>query len=832
VSTRQVVKVAAWLTLAAAVFVPASSLADERTEARAYFKRGMTSIANGHYEDGIGELKKAYEILPHANVLFNIARAYVDSGDLENAVIYYRKYLEGSPRDRGEVEAVLVNLDARIRRQQAKLAEAQRVEAPVVPTPGTGPGPVGPAPRETPKEPVKAPQPEPVVATAPVKTEDPFAERVVTASKEAQDTLEAPNSTSIITSQDIRLSGILRIPELVRRLAGVDIMATTGSATEVSLRGFNQRLSNKVLILVNGRSVYVDLLASTFWQTLSVGVEDIERIEVVRGPGSALYGANAFNGVINIITKAPGEGTSGVQGAYGNQNFAHGSVWATGRDRGFSWRFSGGYDSVPRWSREVQPGRVDVLLATADQETSQRTTRMNLQMQQVVAPDVTVGLEGGFVPYLFDFMGSGVINTHILEGSATHATGYLSSKHVYARVFWNTFSGQTGNNVTTPGQHSYPSRMRTDVLDGDVRGIFPFQLGAGVRNTLQVGAAYRFKSVDWSYQDGKRQENHYALYLHDEVKFGPRFALVGDYRLDYVPYLARVVQSPRATALYHPTKQSVLRAMVATSFRTPSFLETYLSLPVQLPATGGNVPTQGMPSDKPGFRLDPEQVLSAEVGYLTSDSELFTLDTALFFTRTSNVIQLASNRPNTLGDTTNLGLGQSFQTGFFPLFFGGYSNQCQVFNLYGAELGVRTFPMEGLDVYANYTLNLVDQDNSGCSAQELALIVTDKRTSAHKVNAGLQFRTKVGVDGELAFHYVSPQTWAEHVVDLERQRVASQSFHLDPYMLVNARVGYRIPGGKGEVAVAGQNLFNQEHREHPFGQVVGRRVMAMLSYRF
>src|SRR4029077_11124399 len=110
---------------------------------------------------------------------------------------------------------------------------------------------------------------------------------------------------------------------------GVDIMETTGGQTEVSLRGFNQRLSNKVLVLVNGRSVFVDLLGATFWQSLSIGVEDIERIEVVRGPGSALYGADAFNGVINIITKAPGTGPSGARVGYGDHNQTHGSFWAT-----------------------------------------------------------------------------------------------------------------------------------------------------------------------------------------------------------------------------------------------------------------------------------------------------------------------------------------------------------------------------------------------------------------------------------------------------------------------------------------------------------------------
>src|SRR4029079_2213224 len=132
-----------------------------------------------------------------------------------------------------------------------------------------------------------------------------------------------------------------------------DIMQTTGAQTEVSIRGFNQRLSNKILVLVNGRSVYIDLLGTPIWETLSIGVEDVERIEVVRGPGSALYGADAFNGVINIITKKPGEGRNGVAGGYGSQGTTHGSLWASGREGELGYRIAAGYDYLPRWSREV-----------------------------------------------------------------------------------------------------------------------------------------------------------------------------------------------------------------------------------------------------------------------------------------------------------------------------------------------------------------------------------------------------------------------------------------------------------------------------------------------
>src|SRR5512140_15404 len=301
------------LAALAAISWAGAAWADARTEARGHFKKGMSAISTGHYEEGIAELQRAYEILPHPNVLYNIARAHAESGDLEGAVLNYKKYLEGNPSDRDEVQQIVTNLEGRIKRQQA-VAAAARGEIPPAPTPTPTPTPAPtptptPTPTPAPTPPSKAPPATPADIGA-KKTEDVFEETVVTASKEAQSPLDAPNSTSIITEQDIRLSGITKIPELLRRLAGTDIMEVTGSQTEVSLRGFNQRLSNKILVLVDGRSVYVDLLGATLWQTLSIGVEDIERIEVVRGPGSALYGADAFNGVINIITKPPGEGGS------------------------------------------------------------------------------------------------------------------------------------------------------------------------------------------------------------------------------------------------------------------------------------------------------------------------------------------------------------------------------------------------------------------------------------------------------------------------------------------------------------------------------------------
>jgi outer membrane receptor for ferrienterochelin and colicin len=340
-----------------------------------------------------------------------------------------------------------------------------------------------------------------------------------------------------------------------------------------------------------------------------------------------------------------------------------------------------------------------------------------------------------------------------------------------------------------------------------------------------VGAEYRLKQVHWTYLVGDELENHAGLFVHDEVKIGRQFAVVGDYRADYVPYLARIVQSPRGSVLFHPSPKSTVRGIVATAFRTPNFLESYIGLPIQLPVAGGQVITAKNPA-----LLEPEQIFTTELGYLNSESDYFTFDSAIFRNHANNLIEVRPDVPIPVSQESQAGLDS--QTGLYSLFSGGFENQCQSYNVYGAEVGVRTFPVEGLDVYANYTLMKVDEDTSGCSAAQLALLANDARTSASKINGGVQLRTKTGFDVEVDIHYVSPQSWAEQISDVQRQQVVYQSFYLPSYELLNARVGYRFLKNKAEVSGVAFNLLDDKHREHPFGQIIGRQLMGFFSYRF
>ena len=806
------------------------ALADARTEARSHFKKGMDSINAGKYDDGIGELQKAYQLLPHPNVLYNIARAYAEAGDLDEAVTYFHKYLDGNPPDKEEAAQVLKNLEARIKRQQATAREAAQAQPPVaVPVPSADAG----VPDAATPPPPPPPKPEvPPSDLGAARNEDVFAESIVTASKGTQSPVDAANSTSIITEQDIRLSGITKIPELLRRLAGVDIMEVTGGQTEVSIRGFNQRLSNKTLVLVDGRSVYVDILGATIWQALSIGVEDIQRIEVVRGPGSALYGADAFNGVINIITKKPGEGKNGITGGYGSQGATHGSLWASGRDNEFAWRLAAGYDYLPRWSREVPNGRADVRTGIGDQVESSRTVRIDARGTRQIGKDTTFGIGAGLAQGSVEVLGIGPLNDIVLPRFvSTDVTTYLNAEHFDARVFWNRLRADNSLNVNYIGQSVLPARAEENIVDGELvyklKGDFAKDLG----NDLRIGAAYRYKDVAWTYLDQRRIEHHYGLFVHDELKVGSILALVADYRIDWVPYLERFQQSPRGAVLIHPSKQSTIRASVSSAFRKPTFLESYLALPIQLPVTGAAQVSEGVRREEKSFILNAERILSAELGYLNQESEYFVVDASFFYNRISSLIQLSENRPVTVGDFAAAG-GQDPQTGLFPVGLGGWENQCQAYNVYGGEAGVRTFPVEGLDIYGNYTFNTAQQDNSGCTAEELSRIVADQRTPVHKVNAGIQFRTKPGFDGSLDFHYVGSQVWAEQVTNFVRQSIEQQRFTVSDYTLLDARLGYRFFGNQAELSTNAFNIFDVRHREHPFGQLVGRRLMAMATYRF
>ena len=138
---------------------------------------------------------------------------------------------------------------------------------------------------------------------------------VTSVSKRPEDSFRAAAAVYVITNEDIKLSGATHIAEVLRGVPGLDVAQIDANDWAISSRGFNGEFSDKLLVLVDGRTIYTPLFAGVYWDIQNMPLEDIERIEVIRGPGAALWGANAVNGVINIITKSAAD----TQGNYLNQ---------------------------------------------------------------------------------------------------------------------------------------------------------------------------------------------------------------------------------------------------------------------------------------------------------------------------------------------------------------------------------------------------------------------------------------------------------------------------------------------------------------------------------
>src|ERR1700721_237473 len=130
---------------------------------------------------------------------------------------------------------------------------------------------------------------------------------VTSVSKTEQTLSRTAAAVFVITQEDIHRSGATNIPDLLRMVPGMDVGQIDSNTWAISARGYNEEFSDKLLVMVDGRSMYTPTFAGVFWETLDLPLEDIERIEVIRGPGGTAWGANAVNGVINVITKKAGE---------------------------------------------------------------------------------------------------------------------------------------------------------------------------------------------------------------------------------------------------------------------------------------------------------------------------------------------------------------------------------------------------------------------------------------------------------------------------------------------------------------------------------------------
>ena len=864
-----------------AVLLAPAALADARSDAKRHFREGMSLIGAGQIERGIGELKQAYAIKPHPDVLYDIAKAYVDLGDIPEALNYFRQYVAADPVDKEQVQAVVQRLQAAIGSVappppamevppqnidvQKLLAQLQALIQQSQP-----PAPAVPALAARTASSKKAEPAKPgAVAvkgedgmfegeTIPAKTratareiaaelsgtheaggEDIFEEQVVTASVRSSSETKTPASLTVITGDEIRMIGAATIPEILRRVPGIDVAEMNPSDTNISVRGFNRRLANKVLVLVDGRSVYQDFLGGTFWPVLDVAIQDIDRIEVIRGPGSALYGANAFAGVVNIITRT-GEDVSGARvfGQAGDHGTYQGVVTTGGKTGKLTYRTTFAYDRADKWTRDFAAGRVDLSSQFPQPDRSREIQRADLlATYDFGKTQVTAG--GGFDNIAMQVVPIGALRTFGNTGQSGFVRLEAGSGETRVKAFWNALRLTTGPEFWPDGILSLKSSVRSDVVDLSTQTGFEFR--ASGTHHLSFGAGYRFKSVQWGYlarrPDGSPyQEHHFNVFLQEEWEITRKLSLVFSYRVDRHPLLAAqsitaggLVQSPRGTVLYEVKPDQVLRLTIGTAFRAPTFFESYIDLFAPIP----DQPAMGVRFQ--GSRtLRPEQMLQAEVGYRGRFGS-FQPDLVVYAERVQNLITDGALRlPANPSESVDPVTGQ------YVAGYTGFENEPGSYFGVGAEASGKWSPADGVDLGANYSYERMFacsvSASGGCTAGTTAanqVSATLANTARHKLNLTATWRTKTNFDLGLGISYVSGTTWFEKSFDVNSAGgVTFTPYPVSAHTMVSGRVGYRFIKDKLEAGIAFYNLLGDEQREHPFGNQIGRRVLLTAAGAF
>ncbi|ADO74496.1 TonB-dependent receptor domain-containing protein [Stigmatella aurantiaca] len=818
-----------------------NALADERLEARRHFRNGMSLISQGEFDKGIAELQEAYAIKPHPSVVYNIARAYLDAGRTAEALEWYQLYLQTNPADAASVRATIARLEEAVKAAEpANLAQ----KLPMPPPPGTPPAPAAPAPdaqamarllerlekaiARAESLPVAAPPTAPTASSstssarpAVPQSEDegavPYEERVVTASRRAQSALEAPNATTVITAEDIRLSGATSLLDVLRRVPGADVMEMGVTSANLSFRGFNQRMANKVLVLVDGRTEYQDFLGMTLWANFPIGMEEIDRIEVIRGPGSALYGANAMLGVVNIITQAPGSGDRQFIARAGGGNTVSGSFLSHGAAGGLRYRLSVGYGQEDKWSRDFESDRPDVAQTTPLKDLGYRGARANLATTYTFDSGVDLGVSSGVHRYYTEVYPLGTLRNFFLDGLSAYAKTDIGLGPVKLKGFWNHTGVEAGPQFEAIGQRPLSSRVDFHVFNGEALFSKGFQLAG--EHQLNVGVEGRFKRVIWSYlSPGPKEEFHTAAFVQDEWRPVDPFRLVASYRMDRHPLLSQgkpgLAHSPRVSAILMPLEGHAFRATAASAFREPAFLESYTQLPVPVPGVpGASALTLG------NRTLRPERLVAYELGYRGEAPTLgIDWDVALYQNTVKDLIGLSP--------LERMPAGESFDpvTGTYLAGRSFFQNEQATYTSRGAEVGVSLSPVDGLGLKASAALQKVT-----AKGEEEEHCAPCSQAPQLRLYGGLTYRTRADLEFGVDAAFTSDTTWIEREPDLgDPTRIDFSANKLPAYTVLNARVGYSVLQDRLTVAVVGSNL-GSNHFQHPFGNRVERRVYATVT---
>jgi iron complex outermembrane receptor protein len=640
-----------------------------------------------------------------------------------------------------------------------------------------------------------------------VSLEDLMNIKVTSVSKTDQRMSQAAAAIFVITDEDIRRSGATNVPDLLRMVPGMDVSQINASTWAISARGFDDQFSNKLLVLIDGRAVYTPLLGGVNWDTQDVLLEDIDRIEVIRGPGATVWGANAVNGVINIVTKKSADTLGAlVSSGGGTEGKVFGTVQYGGTLPGdTNYRVSVHYlnsGSLPdadgaigedAWHLLHGGFRADKNVGTKDSLT--------------VQGDIYTGREGASIIHIYS------IDPPVVDD--LKVTSQLSGGNILGR--WNHFFS---NRSDTTFQFYFDSFDRSGPESDESRRTIDFDFNHhfewGSRQDIVWGIGYRrtwdtdFGTIDQAFNPSDTTLQLFTIFAQDTIALQPnRLFLTAGTKVEN-SYFTGYDFDPSVRLAWTPSSAMTFWTAISRASRSPDRRDTDLVAPLAaFPDPGGsNTPVEVILFGNPKF--SDEHVVAYEAGFRTQPNSRLSVDVSTFFNRYDH---LQSLEPG-----TKVFVPSPAPARFLvPITFGNL--------MYGTT--------EGGEISTNFKITDHWTLSPGYAFLEMHLHLqpTSQDTSSVAENQGSSPRSQAQLRSHVDLsHGLLWDASAYFISALPVQGVPS-------YTRIDTQLRWRFTE-RGELSLVGQNLLRDTHVESMDqltvvnSSFIKRSAYAKFTYRF
>lgn len=702
---------------------------------------------------------------------------------------------------------------------------------------------------------------------------------VVSTSRVESRLINAPATLTVLSGDVLTNTAAQTYADLLRGVPGVNVMQMSARDVNLTSRQATLTIPTSELVLLDGRSINLDFFGLVLWDFIPSNLSDIKQIEVIRGPASAVWGASALTGVVNVITKTPrealgttvtlggglvGRDAGSTAGRGPGASFGANATVARAPNERWSYRVSAGYyhsDPLPRPTGQIPvvanpldptatvggayypvdaPGSV----GSSFQNTGTSQPKFDMRVDQEIA--------GGRVTYAGGVAStSGIIHSGIgpFEIQPGSYMGYAKVNYLRdalrLNVFTNVVDSKAPNllfNDPTTGQ---PLALNFSAATYDVELGHSAALGS--RHLVSYGGNARRNNFTMTVAPTARNRSEFGGYVQDEIFLrGVRFTLGG--RLDKFGDISHPVFSPRLTTTLKPARDHAIRFSYNRAFRSPSVINSKEEISIVVPTdlsglapllpaplqplvaapfplvvrlVGSSLPIGTTPQEP----LTEESLTAYEVAYIGTVKSLTTL-TAAFYVNDLHDSITFSELPNNLDPYT----AASPPPGWVlppPILTALAAQGIFLPRTAFTYLNLGPVRQQGLELSVDHRINNTMTAFANYSWQGRPAILSDphpyptKRLAlppTHRVNLGFNFNGP-RLLGSASLNYVDKAFWSDVLLD---------PYHgfTDSYTIVNGSFGVKWSQGKVTTLVKVTNLFDADIQQHVFGDILKRSVVA------